>query len=247
MRIPRIYTDQPLAADARVELEEAASHHLLKVLRMQPGRELIVFNGKGGEYPATIDSTGKKTAVLLLGEHQSRECESPLAIELAIGVSRGDRFDWVLQKATELGVSRITPLFTERTEVKLSGDRLQKRWQQWQKIVIGACEQCQRNRLPALQPVTSLTDYLPQCDANLRFVLHHRAEASLQRETPPPSVALLIGPEGGLSDDEIRAAEASGFVSWALGPRVFRTETAPIAALAVLQTLWGDFLPRQAV
>lgn len=241
MRIPRIYSPQALSPSSTLELEEGASHHLLKVLRMTPGRELIIFNGQGGEYRATISSATKKTATLAVGEHNAVERESPLFTELAISVSKGDRFDWVLQKATELGVSRFIPLFTERSEVRLSGERLEKKVNQWQKIIIGACEQCQRNRLPELISPQSLTDYADTCRSEQRYVLHHRSDQKPSAGSTPASVALLIGPEGGLSDSEIREAQQQGFSPLTLGPRVLRTETAPIAALCLVQSLWGDF------
>ena len=242
MRIPRIYTEQTLSAGSEVELEESSSHHLLKVLRMSEGRELILFNGSGGEYAATISMAGKKVARVRLGDFSQDDRESPLITELAIGISKGDRFDWVLQKATELGVTKITPLFSERTEVKLQGERLQKRIGQWQKIIVGACEQCQRNRLPVLETPQALEAFLVNCTSEQKFVLHHRADAQLRDISKPSSVALMIGPEGGLSDAEISAAENSGFISLTLGPRVLRTETAPITALTLVQSLWGDLL-----
>jgi len=241
VRIPRIYTDQPLAPSSLIELEDNTSHHLLKVLRMQEGRELILFNNTGVEYPATITHTSKKTATVSITEAITVNRESPLHTELAIGLSRGERFDWVLQKATELGVTRIMPLFSERTEVRLSGDRRQKRFEQWQKILIGACEQCQRNHLPVLEQAQPLNDYLANCTSDCRLVLHHRSEQHIHNMQPPASVSLLVGPEGGLSETEIQLAEQHGFKSLRLGPRVLRTETAPVAALAVLQSLWGDF------
>lgn len=240
MRIPRIYTPQPLTLSASIELEESASHHLLKVLRMQPGRELIIFNNTGREYTATIVSATKKSACVAITRESTVNRESPLTTELAIGLSRGERFDWVLQKATELGVTRIAPLMTERTEVKLNEDRLQKRQQQWQKIIIGACEQCQRNTLPDIMTPVTLPQYLAQCQAQTRFVLHHRAATPLNERPPPTSITVLIGPEGGLNDNEIDLAEQHQFQPLQLGPRVLRTETAPIAALAIVQNIWGD-------
>ena len=150
MRVPRIYLDQVLTIDSSVLLNESASHYLSKVLRMSVGRELIVFNGRGGEYAAVITQVDKKSIVIKTGKFNEDNRQSPLSIELAIGISRGERMDWVLQKATELGVTSITPLFTERTEVKVSGERQDKKIQHWQQILISACEQCQRNILPVL-------------------------------------------------------------------------------------------------
>ncbi len=241
MRVPRIFTSQPLAANTTVELEADPAHHIVKVLRMQAGRELVLFNGEGGEYSAVITEAGKRNVTVSIGAFSSPETESPLATELAIGMSRGERMDWVIQKATELGVTRIQPLFTERTEVKLSGDRLEKRLQHWRQIIISACEQCQRNRLPELREPLALPQYLEGCTAPARYVLHHRTDQQLKETAKPESVCLLVGPEGGLSDDEILLAQRHAFKALALGPRVMRTETAPIAALAVMQFHWGDF------
>lgn len=240
MRVPRIYTSQPLANSQTIQLEEGPSHHLAKVLRMQEGRELILFNGDGAEYSAIITQVGKKAVTVTLQAKHNISRESPLEIELAIGVSRGERFDWVLQKATELGVTRIVPLMTERTEVKISGDRLDKIRDRWQQILISSCEQCQRNRLPQLNDPVALPDWLARVTSDLRFVLHHRDTQSLPQTARPASVSLLIGPEGGLSDGEIALAKQANFAALTLGPRVLRTETAPIAAITLVQFLWGD-------
>ncbi len=241
MRIPRIYTPQSLQVNSQLELDDNASRHVGKVLRMQAGRELVLFNGEGGEYTACVTEVGKKVVTVEVQSHASEERESPLAIHLGIGVSRGERMDWVLQKATELGVSQITPLFTERTEVKLTGPRLEKKQQHWQQILVSACEQCQRNRLPQLNPACRIDDWLPTVQDSARFVLHHRSDTSLSALAQPASVALVIGPEGGLSAEEIqRSQQQFGFQPLTLGPRVFRTETAPLTAISVMQYLWGD-------
>jgi len=209
---------------------------------MSAGRALILFDGSGGEYPAEIESLAKSSVVVSVGEKSSVDRESPLQVEMAIGISRGDRFDWVLQKATELGVARIAPLFTERVEVKLSGERLQKKIDHWRQVIISACEQSQRTSIPNLCTPQSLSSWLESSSADVGLVLHHRTAQQLSSwQTPPQSVRLLIGPEGGLSDDEIQRAEACGLSPLSLGPRVLRTETAPIAALSVLQFQWGDF------
>jgi len=241
MRIPRVFTDQPLTPGATLTLEEAPSRHLGKVLRMTPGRELVLFNGTGGEFAATIAEVGKKAVSVAVGAFDPEERESPLALELAIGVSRGDRMDWVLQKATELGVTRISPLFTERTEVKLKGDRLEKKIAHWRQVLVSACEQCQRNRLPDLAPPLALDDWLGREAPGRRFVLHHRDSRGLPAQEPLTRVSLLVGPEGGLSDEEIERARSAGCEPLTLGPRVLRTETAPVAAISLAQYLWGDF------
>lgn len=241
MRIPRIYTTQTLTTDSLVDLEEAPSHHLSKVLRMQAGRELILFNGAGGEYAGAIDAISKKSVSVKITEFTPENRQSPLQLELAIGVSRGDRMDWVLQKATELGVSKITPLITERTEVKLGGERADKKLGHWQQTIISACEQCQRNILPELSEPILFSNWIAQCKAELKFVLHHRDNQGLPQNKTSGSVALLVGPEGGLSDEEIAQAVALQFSPLTLGPRVLRTETAPVAAISLVQYLWGDF------
>jgi len=241
MRIPRIFTNQALTSNNTLALAEAQSHYLSKVLRMQAGRELILFNGEGGEFCAEISGIHKKHVDVLVKTFSPENRQSQLHLELAIGVSRGERMDWVLQKATELGVTKITPLITERTEVKLSGERADKKMEHWQQIIISACEQCQRNLLPKLSEPKSYSDWILQCVAELKFVLHHRDSKGLPKDETAKSVALLIGPEGGLDEDEISRAIGNGFSPLTLGPRVLRTETAPVAAISLVQYFWGDF------
>jgi 16S rRNA (uracil1498-N3)-methyltransferase len=242
MRCSRIFVEQPLQAGSEVLLPADAAHHLGVVLRAKAGQPVILFNNTGVEARAVILQVDRKRVVVRIDDVAIVENASPLSIHLAVGVSRGERMDFVLQKSTELGVTAITPLFCERTEVKLSGERLQKKLDQWQKIIVGACEQSARTRLPSLYPANSLQNCLAADESELRFVLHHRSEYSLdQHVKKPASVLLLIGPEGGLSDSEIDVAQQGGCVPWTLGPRVLRTETAPLAALSVLQYRWGDF------
>lgn len=240
MRVPRIFTSQIITGDQILALEEAPSHHLSKVLRMQVGRELVLFNGRGGEFSGRIHAINKKQVDVAVGTFNAENRQSPLELELAIGLSRGERMDWVLQKATELGVTHITPLFTERTEVKLAGERLDKKLDHWQQILISACEQCQRNLLPELRAPRPLDEWLAGSDAQRIFVLHHRDHRGLPVKEALASVALLIGPEGGLSDGEIQRALTAGCAPLTLGPRVLRTETAPLAAISLVQYLWGD-------
>ncbi len=240
MRIPRIYTRQPLTSEITLELEASAANHVARVLRMGPGQTLSLFNGAGGEFRATITTVEKRAVTVTIGCWQENDIESPLHVELGIGISRGDRMDWILQKATELGVYRIAPLLTERTEVKLKGERAEKKQQHWEQVVISACEQCGRNRLPILNQPQKLADWLNTTQAERKFVLHHRSQPASTSTSPPSNIALAIGPEGGLSDSEITAAEGAGFEPLTLGPRILRTETAPLAALAILQANWGD-------
>lgn len=240
MRIPRIYTGQALQAESTFELESGPSQHIARALRMQVGDALVLFDGRGGEYPATITSLSKKHVSVSIGPYREQDVESPLSIHLGIAVSRGERMDWVVQKATELGVTEITPLFSERTEVKLKGERADKKLRHWQQIAISACEQCGRNRVPPIQPLGGLDQWLGSVQAQRKFVLHHRSDPQADAGEAPTSIALLVGPEGGLSAEEIGAAESAGFLPLRLGPRVMRTETAPLAALAILQARWGD-------
>ncbi len=242
MRIPRIYTDSPLHEGQAAALDENAAQHVGRVLRMQPGQELRLFNGDGNDYPATITRAGKKDVEVQVGAPVANTTESPLNIVLGQSLSKGDRMDYAVQKAVEMGVTRIVPLTTERCEVKLKGDREDKRLRHWQSIAISAAEQCGRARVPEILPVMGLNEWFGHTgDCDLRLVLHHRTEQALTALNKPARVALMIGPEGGLSADEIAAAEHAGFLPVALGPRVLRTETAPVAAMALCQWLWGDF------
>ena len=243
MRLPRIHTDQALQAGARVELEHGQAHYIARVLRMRAGDALILFNGAGGQYPATLEAVGKHAVVVTTGEFEPVERESPLALHLGIAVSRGDRMDWVVQKATELGVHAITPLLSERTEVKLKGEREARKLRHWQQIATSACEQCGRNRLPVVHPLQPLQDWCQRVEADARLVLDPAAESSDPGASAPASIALLVGPEGGFSAAEIAAATTAGFHSLQLGPRVLRTETAPLAAISLLQARWGDMRP----
>ena len=240
MRIPRIYTPQSLSVGATVQLEDGPARHVGTVLRMSAGRSLVLFNGEGGEYLAEITAASKKNVTVDVKSFADTDKESPLKIHLGIGLSRGERFELVLQKACELGVTEITPLFTERCEVKLSGPRLEKKLNSWRQLLIASCEQCQRNTLPALNLPMDVSAWLTGTHAEQKFVLHHRTEQALASTQKPSSVALVIGPEGGLSEAEIGQAERHNFKPLALGPRVFRTETAPLAAISIIQYLWGD-------
>jgi 16S rRNA (uracil1498-N3)-methyltransferase len=243
MRTTRIYTTQPLRSNAHVELEPEASRHVARVLRLGVGDTLCLFDGRGGEYPGEITAVGKRHVQVTTGALLQRECESALYIHLGIALSRGERMDWIVQKSTELGVTEITPLSTEYTGVKLASDRAEKKVHHWQQVAISACEQCGRNRPPVIYSPQTLEHWLTSTDAERKFVLHHRAVAVDATGATPKDIALLVGPEGGLSDGEIQAAEQTGFTALRLGPRVLRTETAPLAAIAILQARWGDMRP----
>jgi len=241
MRIPRIFTDSPLAVGSQCQLDDNAANHVGRVLRMQAGQALLLFNGDGHDYHATITEAGKKHVLVAVTEAAENETESPLRVVLAQTLSKGDRMDYAVQKAVEMGVSEIVPLTTERCDVKLKGDREDKRLRHWQQVAISAAEQCGRARVPEIQPVMTVQQWLEHARAcDLRLVLHHRTEQSLNTLEKPSSIALMIGPEGGLTAEEIALAESHGFLPVALGPRVLRTETAPVAAIALCQWLWGD-------
>jgi len=244
MRSIRIYTPQALNAGDDCVLDAAPSHHLATVLRARADQSIELFNGDGNTYTARITAISKKAVTVIVENSTPADNESPLHIELGIGISKGDRFDFVLQKSTELGVTAITPLITERTEVRLDAERAEKKIEHWRQVVISACEQSGRNVVPVISDIAKFSDWTSNCDADRKFVLHHRADASPSGATRPPRVALLIGPEGGLSTDEIAAAEQCGFAPWRLGPRILRTETAPLAAITALQWLWGDLADR---
>lgn len=240
MRIPRIYTGQEITAGNILHLEAGASQHIGRALRMQAGDRICLFNGSGPQWPAHITAIDKKQVSVMPDQPGTGTPESPLAIHLAIAISRGDRMDTVIQKSTELGVQAITPIISDRTEVRLKGDREKKKLQHWQQVIVSACEQCGRNTLPALHTPCAVGKWLESSRAQLRFVLHHRGNKGLHTEAQASSVDLLIGPEGGLSEEEIDDALDRGFQPLTLGPRILRTETAPLAAIAILQAQWGD-------
>jgi 16S rRNA (uracil1498-N3)-methyltransferase len=242
MRLPRIHHPAPLAAGQRVELQEAAANHLTRVLRLAAGAPVILFNGEGGEYEAVIRESNKRHVIVELGAFHAIEREPPLELWLAQGISRGERMDYTIQKAVELGVSRIIPLFTEHCNVRLDGERLEKRLQHWHGVIVGACEQCGRNRLPEIASAVTLLQWLATPGEGLRLVLDPDANRSLAQLPPPAGrVILLIGPEGGLSDQELRQAAQCNYLGLRLGPRVLRTETAAVATLAAILARWGDF------
>lgn len=233
-----------LAPGALVELPDTAARHALKVLRMRDGDALVLFDGRGGEWEAMLKVGAGGTAQALLGVHCARDSESPLALTLVQALPAGDKMDWVVEKCVELGVAAIQPVAAKRSVIRLSAERMERRVAHWNAIASAACEQCGRNRVPAVAPVLDLPQYLAVAkDQNaLRLMLAPEAKSAL-REMPPPGgpVLFMVGPEGGWEDGEMRAAEAAGFRMLQLGPRVLRTETAGMAALAAMQARWGDF------
>jgi len=244
MRIPRIYTDQTLRPGHEVLLPEQAGEHVARVLRMERGHPLILFNGDGQECDARLASLAKRAVTAEVIAVRSVDREAPLELTLAQSVARGEKMDWILQKATELGVARIVPLATERTEVKLDEDRAERRMAHWHSVLAGACEQCGRNLLPELEAPQRLDRWLGALDAPgaLRLALLPEGESTLRQLPPVENGAILVvGPEGGFSDNDVAMLKHAGFAGLRLGPRVLRTETAGVAALAALQALYGDF------
>ena len=242
MRLTRVYVDAPLAAGTRVTLEGGAASHVTRVLRLRVGEALTLFNGSGGEYAASIEQSQGGRVAVAIGGQRAIERESPLALTLAQGVSRGERMDLVVQKATELGVSGLVPVLTERSVVRLTAQQAERRLNHWRAIAVAACEQSGRNRLPAIAAPVPLKDFLRSgTDGMTRLLLSPGAGATLA-DVPRPvtAVTVLIGPEGGLAQAEQEAAVAAGFKAVRLGPRVLRTETAAIVALTLLQREFGD-------
>ena len=243
MSLPRFHSSITLAVGSRVELASSAAHHAANVLRMRVGDALILFDGRGGEYTATLESIDKKRVVVNVQSHLDIERESPLAVTLVQAVSSRDRMDVTLQKAVELGVTRIVPVMSQRSVVRLSGERADQRVQHWQQVVISACEQCGRNQVPQVEALIPLATFLERPSSGVvRWMLSPGAEHVLRSlQNPKTAVELLVGPEGGLTAEEERAAGDAGFTSVRIGPRILRTETAAPALLAAMQALWGDF------
>ncbi|MFA5683470.1 MAG: 16S rRNA (uracil(1498)-N(3))-methyltransferase [Lysobacteraceae bacterium] len=244
MRTTRCHVDLPLTSGAHIDLPAATANHLLRVLRLRVGDAFALFNGDGRDYTATLVAQGRDGAQALVGEARKRDSESPLRSVLAQGVARGEKMDLILQKAVELGVSRIQPLWTERTEVRLDGPRLAKRLAHWQGVVVSACEQCGRAVLPTLDAPLTLEAFAASVrdQAALPLYLDPTATLGITQMTPPPAAGVLIaiGPEGGFSAAERARLHTAGFSGLRLGPRVLRTETAGLAALAALQARFGD-------
>lgn len=240
MRLPRIYTPQPLATGMQLPLDSEAANHVGRVLRMQTEQPLQLFNGDGNNYAAIITDIDKKQVVVRICQTEANTVESPLKIHLGQGISRGDRMDFAIQKAVELGVTEITPLFTERCGVKLDGERLTKRNEQWQKIALSACEQSGRSIVPVVHPAISLASWLTQNTKELKLTLHPWAKDTIKTLTYNRNIRLVIGPEGGFTEQEMAHTTAAGFSGIQLGPRVLRTETAALTAISALQLQFGD-------
>ncbi|MDH2998991.1 16S rRNA (uracil(1498)-N(3))-methyltransferase [Pasteurellaceae bacterium LFhippo2] len=242
MRIPRIYHPELLAGKTNCILSEDATNHVGRVLRMGEGAELILFDGSNHIFNAVIKTVSKKQIEVEITSSELDDRESNLPIHLGQVISRGDRMEFTIQKSVELGVTTITPLWSERCGVKLDGERQDKKIQQWQKIAIAACEQCGRNVVPEIRPIMKLTDWCKEQDGMLKLNLHPRAKYTIKSlpNVPQEGVRLLIGSEGGLSAEEIAMTETEGFTEVLLGKRVLRTETASLATITALQILYGD-------
>ena len=243
MRIPRIHVESALHPGSTVQLPQQAGEHVARVLRLESGSALILFNGDGREYDAQLETVAKRTVTARVTAVRDEHCESPLRLTLAQSVARGEKMDWILQKATELGVVRIVPLITQRTEVKLDDERAQRRLAHWSHVIAGACEQSGRNRLPTLEAPQRLDRWLETLgdDRALRLALLPQGTVQLHELASLDGGAILtVGPEGGFSEQDIALLEQANFRGLRLGPRILRTETAGIAALAALQALHGD-------
>ena len=242
MRLTRVYVAAPVTTGKRLVVEGSAANHITRVLRLRSGDALTVFDGSGGEFGARIEEFRKDTVVVAVEEHRPLDRESPLTLTLAQGISRGERMDWIIQKATELGTSRIVPLFTKRSMVRLDERQAERKLQHWRAIAVAACEQCGRNEVPELATPIDFFDVLP-ADSSGATRLLLSPTGDLRIEDPQDTgkaITVLIGPEGGLEDVEQEAALAAGFKAVRLGPRVLRTETAAIAALTIIQHHFGD-------
>lgn len=237
----RVYVESPVAAGKRVVVEGSAANHIARVLRLRSGDALTVFDGSGGEFGARIEEFRKEAVVVTVEEHRPLDRESPLPLTLIQGISRGERMDWVIQKATELGASRIVPVFTKRSVVRLDEKQAQRKLQHWRAIAVAACEQCGRNRIPDLAAPLDFFDALHLDSTPTRLLLSPTGDLRIDDlKDVGTGITVLIGPEGGLEDIEQESAIAAGFQAVRLGPRILRTETAAIAALTIIQRYFGD-------
>lgn len=242
MRNTRIHIDEPLRPDAELTLPAAAAHHLVRVLRLRPGDRFMLFNGDGLEYPGELtEASTRGTCRVRLGQPLARSVESPLNITLVQAISRGERMDWTIQKSTELGVSRIQPVFTERCEVRLTGQRAGKRLRHWQQVAIAAAEQSGRVQVPKIHAPIALDEIGSASGTGLFLDPAGDVRPGDLGSLEPADLVVVIGPEGGLSAAETRQLRQAGYRGLRLGPRILRTETAGPAALVVLQTVFGDW------
>ncbi len=265
MRLTRVFVPPPLASGATIELPGGTGQHLVRVLRLKPGDALRAFDGTGGEYDAQIDTVQRSKVSVRIGEHHAVERESPLDITLLQGIARGEKMDLILQKATELGVTRIVPVTSQRSNVRLTGETAAQKREHWQGVVASACGQCGRNRLPQVVQPTGLAEAVQYASHGLKLVLvpdedardpgaarrgtDAGADLGVRLDAALSPVTLLVGPEGGFDPAELRVANLAGFAPCSLGPRILRTETAALAAIAALQFAagsLGDFCVKKA-
>ncbi len=243
--MPRFFVNQTLNSDETLQLPDTVVRHL-HVLRLRLEDEMVLFNGDGHDYHAKLVDIQKRSATAHITSKNTNTHESPMHFTLVQAISSGDRMDFTLQKSVELGVHVIQPISSERSIVRLQGDRAQKRVERWQEIVISACEQCGRSVIPKVLPILTLKAYLgqldiPQQDTHVHLLLSIAKNEGIHAIAPPQRITLMAGPEGGLSDQEEALIFAAGFAPLTLGPRILRTETAAMTAMAAMQTLWGDF------
>jgi len=240
MRISRLYVDQPLAIQDTIQLNEESAHYLRSVLRIKKNHLVILFNGQGGEYQGKVSEVSRKSVLINLLSFNDNSIESPLNITLGIGISRGERMEFAIQKSVELGVHKISPLLTEHCSVKINADKKQKKIDHWQKISQNAAEQCGRTAIPLVSSIDSFQRWVIN-QSGLKVFLDPFSDTALSQLQPnDKQVTLLAGPEGGFSEQEREIAKAAGFIPIRLGPRVLRTETSALAALTAVQLLWGD-------
>ncbi len=241
MRVSRLYVTAALNVGSQISLDDDAAHYVRSVLRLKQDQQIVLFNGEGGEFSGRFSEVSRKSVRVAIEAFIDRDVESPLTVRLGMGISRGDRMDWAVQKAVELGVNHLTPLTTERCVIKFNDEKKQQRQQHWQHIIDHAAEQSGRTRPPVLGEISAFSDWVSQ-QQGLKVFLDPYAEhclADLQPENQ--QLTLLSGPEGGFSDQEREIAKAAGFIPVRMGARILRTETAVLAALSAVQSLWGDF------
>ena len=251
MRIPRIFTDQTIALGNKINLPAPVGHHIINVLRMTVGRSVILFNGSGGEYTGVIAELTKKTVSVEVTDFWDIDRESPLSVELAVCLIKNERMDWLVQKSTELGVKTISLLVSEYTDYKVKAERIEKKLQHWRQIAISACEQSARTQIPIIHPPSAFEIWLENVTTDRRYILHpHKSpedhynsiDHSWGEHNSASSLTLLVGPEGGFTETEVTSALDNQFLPLTLGPRILRAETAPLAALAIVQQQFGDLL-----
>jgi len=241
MRLTRLYFKSTLNIDSTVKLDSYATHYLVNVLRLNQGDELILFNGNDGDVLGELRANSKREATIYLKELISAPVNSGLYIHLALGLSKGDRMDYAIQKSTEVGAKEITPLYSEFSTVKFKEEkRLQNKLRHWQQIAVSACEQCGAQTPPTVNNPKTLNDFVEMSSETTKIILDASGKAKFQDLEIASPVSILIGPEGGLSDNELKQVQHQGFKRISLGPRILRSETAPVAAIAILQNLYGD-------